>query len=149
MLSAFDLTPLIGTCTADTTDHVHLLRVTAEWFCKSETCEGHDAPVDDGELEFDYGLEHPDACPIPPCCCKWPKGPTQIDPNCEGGLHDACLNRDRCWTEQELSSWGLETFDFPKATAVYRIQAWGSTDYWGEHDGGIEFEPIAEAVTAA
>lgn len=146
-MTAFDLSPL--TTSADVTDHVHLLRVTATWFCESESCEGHPAAVEGGELELEYELEHPGACPIPACCCKWPEGPTHIDPNCEGGQHDACLNQDRCWTERELSSWGLGTFEFPSATAVYRIQAWGSGPDWeGEYDGGIEFEPV-EAVNAS
>lgn len=146
-MTAFDLSPLATA--ADDIDHVHLLRVTATWFCAAESCEGHAEAVEPfGELEFEYELEHPDTCPIPACCCQWPEGPTYTDPNCEGGLHDECLNQDRCWTARELSTWGLETFEFPKATAVYRIQAWGSRDYWGEYDGGIEFEPV-EAMSAS
>lgn len=131
---AFDLTPLIGAPMADVTDHVHLLRVTAKWFCEdvregdnpgcfpAESCRGHDASSPAASwFESEYELEHP----------------------------DACTNPDECWTGRDLASEGLSTFGFPQATAVYRIQAWGSgPDYEGDYDGGIEFEavPAPEAV---
>lgn len=145
-MTTFDLSPLISAPAADVTDHVHLLRVTAQWFCQEGFCAGHDEAAEGREIELEYELEHPEACPIPACCCKWPEGPSFIDPNCSAGHHETCLNVDRCWTARDLAHEGLGTFEFPKVTATYRIQAWGSgPDYEGDYDGGIEFEAVASS----
>lgn len=141
------------------TEPVHILRIEAVWYC-GDKCEGHDTAVPDSEAEVSYVLEHLD-CPPPPCCCTWdanqrldsllllpaPTYPQRnIDPECAAGNHDECLNRPRCATEQMLNDWGLDTYELPQTTGVYRIQAWfDGPDYWGEYDEGIEHEPL-EAV---
>jgi hypothetical protein len=126
-----------------------MLHIEAAWYCKTDD-ECHDEAHQGREVEVSYTLEHPD-CPIPPCCCTWRLGPEpgaptwrgSIDPNCELGSHDECLNRPRCATEQQLSDNGLDTYELPQATGVYRIQSWfDGPDYWGEYDEGIEWAPL-------
>lgn len=135
----------------------HTVTVEAVWYCEPGVgdlcrdpegfCNGHDADAPGRELERDYEIEHPAACPVPVCCCKWPEGPSQIDPNCEAGHHEECLNRGyRCFTEDNVHEWG-DSYEESKVSGVYRVRSWGSgPDYNGEYDGGIDWEPV-EAVS--
>lgn len=140
----------------------HTLRVTATWYCAmpdltcrdnpGEACEGHDAEAVALELEREYEIEHPADCPIPSCCCTWPEGPSYIDPNCEAGHHETCLNRGcRCYTEDHVCEWG-DMYEESKVSGVYRVRVWGSgPDHNGEYDGGIDWEraPLEQPIGAA
>ena len=141
----------------------HTVTVEATWYCAKVDyfdscrdpegfCGGHNTDADGREIERDYAVEHPDDCPIPPCCCEgadsdWLR--ESIDPECQAGHHDACLNRgNRCYTEDSIREWG-DMYEESKVSGVYRVRAWGSGPDWrGEYDAGIDWEPV-EAVTAS
>jgi len=138
----------------------HTVRVTATWYCEPDDgdpcrdpegfCNGHDADGPGRELERDYEFEHPAECPVPKCCCTWPDRYSEIDPECEAGRHDTCLNRGyRCYTEESLFEWG-DLYDEGKTAGLYRVRSWGSgPDHNGEYDAGIDWEPVAEAVASS
>lgn len=121
--------------------------------CKSPEgwCVGHDASAPGREVEVDQSLDHPADCPVPPCCCtvsveERHDGYPEIDPECEAGRHDACLNRGyRCHVEEGFHEWWSFS-DMPTTPGAYRIRGWGSgPDHNGEYDAGIDWEPIGAA----
>jgi hypothetical protein len=70
--------------------------------------------------ELDYHTEHPEDC-------------------------DRLKYGEVCWFDQAFFEYG----DEPQEPGVYRARVWGEgPDYYGEYDGGVEWEPVTPEVSS-